>query len=349
MIDYKEIVKNLELSGVKSLLDSLDIPFREVDVALIMPTVCHNENVEEASWKLYYYKDSHIFYCYTEDGGMSIFSFLRKFYETRQIVYDWYADVLQAILNCSASKTYSVNPQAYRSRRDEYEPRKVQKRLEIHPHGLLDMFVSYYPVEWLADSISPEAMDKHNIKFSISQNKIIIPHYNTKGELIGIRGRALNPAEAENFGKYMPVQIEGKWYSHPLSLNLYSLDKNWKNIEKSGIAYVFEGEKSCLQFESFSLLNCAVASCGSNFNKYQLDLLVRKTHVREVVLCYDSEEITGEDKYFQKLYQICKKYNNYCTMSFIYDRQGLLPKKASPSDHGEAIFRELLHRRVKVR
>ena len=58
-------------------------------------------------------------------------------------------------------------------------------------------------------------MDKFNIRYSISQNKIIIPHYNVNGELVGIRGRALNTQDIEQFGKYMPVQIENKWYSHP--------------------------------------------------------------------------------------------------------------------------------------
>jgi hypothetical protein len=38
-------------------------------------------------------------------------------------------------------------------------------------------------------------MDRYNILYSISQNKIIIPHYNIDGKLIGIRGRSLNPED----------------------------------------------------------------------------------------------------------------------------------------------------------
>ena len=75
-------------------------------------------------------------------------------------------------------------------------------------------------------------MDKFNIRYSTTQNKIIIPHYNADGQLVGIRGRALNEWEVENVGKYMPVQIEGKWYSHPLSLNLYGLNFNKEDIKK---------------------------------------------------------------------------------------------------------------------
>ena len=59
MIDYGQIIENLELEGVERLLTSLGIPYRDTEAALIMPTVCHNADIEEASWKLYYYKNSH--------------------------------------------------------------------------------------------------------------------------------------------------------------------------------------------------------------------------------------------------------------------------------------------------
>lgn len=348
MINYAEIIENLELEGIEKLLDSLEIPYRDTENALIMPTACHNVDLDEASWKLYYYKDSHIFYCYTECGSMSIFKFLQHYYETRQIEYDWYNDILQVILNCAA--TVTVDTRAYRSQADNYRPQKVRKELPTYPEGLLDIYTKYYPIEWLKDSITARVMDKYNILFSHSQNKIIIPHYNIHGELIGIRGRALNEWEVENIGKYAPVWIEGKCYSHPLSLNLYGLNKTWENIKRTGTAFVFESEKSVLQFEGFNeWKNLAVASCGSNLNKFQVDLLIRTCQVKNIVICYDNEELKGEDKYFNKLYNMCKKYTNYCNMSFIYDRDHLSPKKASPSDRGEEIFEKLLERRVFVK
>jgi hypothetical protein len=61
------------------------------------------------------------------------------------------------------------------------------------------------------------------------------------------------------------------------------------------------------------------------------------------------EELPPEDKYFYKLWNICKKYSNYCTFSFIYDRENLLDLKDSPTDKGEEIFKKLLEKRVKVK
>lgn len=350
MIDYQNIIENLQTEQVKNLLIELGADVIEKDNYLMCSTICHNEDPAQASKKLYYYKDTHLFYCYTECGPLNIFKFLKHYYDTRSIEYDWYQDILQVVLNCSASSLIHKNVNAYQSQRSDYEQQKIRKDLPTFSKGLLDCFVKRYPIEWINDHISREAMDKYDIRYSISQNKIIIPHFDVSENLVGIRGRALDEWEVENVGKYMPVQIEGKWYSHPLSLNLYGLNFNKNEIKKYGIAYVFESEKSVLQFESFSTLhNCAVASCGSSLNKYQVDLLVRFCQPREIVICYDNEELKGESKYFDKLWNMCEKYKNYCNMSFIYDRENLTPSKASPSDCGEEIFKKLLNERIKIK
>ena len=146
----------------------------------------------------------------------------------------------------------------------------------------------------------------------------------------------------------MPVQIEQIWYKHPLSLNLYGLNKNLQAIKQNKKVFIFEAEKSVLQFESFNQPNCAVAVCGSSLNKFQLDILIRECSPDEFVICFDREKEEG-DKYFNKLWKICEKYHNYGNFSFIYDREGLLELKDSPSDKGEDIFNKLLDRRVIVK
>lgn len=349
MIDYKSIIDNLRIEDVKELV--LRLGAREViekDGFFITNTICHNEDADEASLKLYFYYNNKIFYCYTECGPMSIFKFLKHYYETRGIIYDWYQDIYEVVLNCSSYNPMLARHQRYVPKRDKYEKGQL-KTIEPISENLLNCFTKFYPSEWLKDGISKDAIDKFNILFSISQNKIIIPHYNPDGRLIGIRGRALDEWEVENIGKYTPVKVEDQWYSHPLSLNLYGLNLTKENIKKYGICYVFESEKSVLQLESFNLPNCGVAVCGSNFNKFALKLLLKTAHPQEVILCFDSEENEGEEKYFNKLYKICSKYTNYVNMSFVYDRKHLLNKKDSPSDRGEDIFRELIKKRIKVK
>lgn len=218
MIDYQAIIDELDDNKVKSMLDKLEIPYEDREGYLVMPTVCHHSNIDDASMKLYYYKNTHIFYCYTEDGAMSIFSFLKHFYEARDIDYDWFTDIYEVIRGCSYFNEHQ-NTTSYKSIRNDYILKKERQELPAYPDKIMECFIKYYPIEWLNDGISYEAMDKFNIRYSPSQNKIIIPHYDVNGRLVGIRGRALNQEDIDTWGKYMPIQIEGKWYSHPLSLN----------------------------------------------------------------------------------------------------------------------------------
>lgn len=350
MIDYKSIVEQLDTYKVVQLMIKLGADeFIEKEDYLIFPTICHNENAAEASMKLYYYKNSNLFVCYTECGNMNIFSFMKHYYETRGISYDWYQDVYKVILDCSNyNPNFEFAPQRYQRIRDTYiAPERVE--LPTYPNSIIDVFTKFYPPEWLNDGITKKSMEKFNIRYSIPQNKIIIPHYNPNGELVGIRGRALNEWEVENVGKYMPVQIEGKWYSHPLSLNLYGLNFSKDNIRRVGTCFLFEAEKSCLQFDGFDFANCSAAVCGSQFNKHALKLLMQTARPREVVICFDKEEKPGSDEYFYKLWNIGKKYQTYCDFSFIYDRENLLDMKDSPTDKGSDIFWRLYRKRVMIK
>ena len=350
-MDYKQIIDNLDINSIVELMKKLGADrYEEKEKFFIFPTICHNINSAEASMKLYLYKDTKLFVCYTEDGNMSIFKFLKTYYETRQIEYDWFEDIYNVVLNCGNFRPKEgFDTIQYQSLKERYQIKKKTVELQQYSNGILDMFMKNYPVEWLNDGISKRAMDKYNIKYSVSQNKIIIPHYDINNNLIGIRGRALNEWEIENIGKYMPIQIEKKWYTHPLSLNLYGLNHTKENIKKYGICYIGEAEKFCLQSESFSFPNCSCAVCGSQFNKYQLDILMKNCRPKEIVICFDKEEKDKEDKYFFKLYNLCKKYINYCKMSFIYDNDNLLKLKESPTDCGENIFKKLLEKRIIVK
>jgi len=349
MINYEEIIEELDVERVKDLLRALDVPFRTQSDCLIMPTVCHNADIDEASYKLYFYFDSKIFYCYTECGSFSIFSFLKKFYETRDIEYDWYDDIYKVVLDCSNYSANYSSEERYKSIKNLFEKKKTDINLPEYDDCVLDCFIRYYPIEWTNDGITKKAMDKFDIRYSISQHKIVIPHRDVSGKLVGIRGRALDEWEIENVGKYLPMKVENIWYRHPLGLNLYGLYENIDNIRQSGIVYVCESEKAVLQAEGFSFPNCCVAVCGSNFNKYALKILIKLCKPREIVICFDNEEVAGEDKYFKKLMNICKKYKNYCQFSFVYDNKGLTELKDSPTDKGEETFVKLIEGRVRVK
>lgn len=347
-MNYKEIVDNLDTNKVKQLLYDLGANnVIEKDNCLITNTICHN--IENGSMKLYYYYNTHTFYCYTSCESMSIFKFLQHYYETRGYEYNWWIDIYEVIKNCSVSinKNEFFTP-PYVSIKDGF-CKKESYNFKKYSESVLKSFTKFYTPEWLNDGISIKTMEKYEILYSIAQNKIIIPHRDVNGNLIGIRGRALNIDEIEVVGKYAPLHFENKWYSHKLSLNLYGLFQNKENISKTGICYIGEGEKFVMQLESFSTPNCGVAVCGNKFNKFQLDLLLKTCYPREIIICFDNEELLHKNSYFNKLYNLCSQYNKYCNFSFIYDMNNLLKLKESPTDRGELIFNELLRKRIKVK
>lgn len=347
-MNWDEVISNLTEQDIIDLMKYFGVTnYKMTPEAIIFPTICHNTDIDGASMKLYYYRDNHFFYCYTEDGGMSVFKFVEQVYKTRGIDYDWYNDVFLLITKGKKNEGFKTEKRELLG--DRYGRRRRERQLEIYPKGVLDVFEKIYPTQWLEEGISKETMDKFDIKFSISQNKIIIPHYNENGELVGIRGRALNTWEIENIGKYMPIQIEQKWYKHPLSLNLYGLNETKENIRKNGYVCLFEGEKSVLLMDGFKRPNCGVAVCGSSINKFQIDILMKTCAPKEFIICFDKEEEGIEDKYFNKLKKLGEKYLNYGDFSFIYDFHNRLEMKDSPVDKGEKIFNQLLKERVRVK
>ena len=323
--------------------------YENTDKYILFPTICHNLNASEASMKLYFYKDSKIFYCYTECGKMSIFSFLKHYYETKNYEYDWFQDIYSVVESCSIRKTveeFTYN--TFEKKKEKYYYNNTISFIN-YPKGILDIFNKVYPIEWLKDNISKKAMDKYNILYSISQNKIIIPHYDINNNLIGIRGRALNLEEVETFGKYMPIKIENKWYSHKLSLNLYGLNLNKNNIINNGYVYLFESEKSVLQCESFFEDNCSVACCGSSISATQIQQLLN-AGAEEIIIAFDRQfEEVGDDEFKRlktKLIRVRDRYKNFATISFIFDKNMITGYKDSPIDCGPQIFLQLFKERI---
>lgn len=324
---------------------------------IIFRTICHNVNPDEASMKLYYYKSNHLFHCYTECGDtFNIFELIMRVaaiqnYNNGDFSFRNAIEFLIKHSGINNTESYVAHGGRYTSIADKYRRKSRSIELPTYPEGLLNLFEPAYPPEWMAEGIGIDSMDKFEIRYSISRNKIIIPHYDINGNLVGIRGRALNPMEVELYGKYMPVEIENKFYAHPLSQNLYGLNLSKEYIKEQRIAILFESEKSVLMYDTYFNKNVSVAVCGSNFNKAQLDLLCKNTQPREIVIAFDKEYTAAAspeaDKYFKKLWDLSQKYSQYCHISFIFDRENLLAPKDSPIDKGKEIFLTLFKKRIK--
>ena len=351
MSELKDLVNSLTNEEIIEIMTKLGADrFEETGNAIIFSTICHNHSAAESKMKLYYYPKTHTFHCYTDCScTFNIIEMFKKRYELMNVQYDFFKDIVLKIGGKAGPKECETFYQPYQSLY-ETENHSVEVNLPALNKGLLNAFTFYPTVEWLEDGISEEAMKIYNILYSIQENKIIIPHYDVEGNLVGIRGRALNDEDLP-FGKYRPVTIEGKLYNHPLQFNLYGLNFVRENIRKYKTAIVAESEKSCLQYSTMfgQDRNIVVAACGSSFHKYQLDLLI-KCGAERVLIAFDKEGETWaeKEKYFAKLKGICEKYKNYCTMGFLSDSKNLLRLKDSPFDKGASVFKPLYETAIWV-
>lgn len=349
MSELKDLVNQLSDAQIIDIMTSLGADrYQETHNAIVFPTICHNEHAADAKMKLYYYPKTKTFHCYTDCGcTFNIIEMFKKRYELLNVQYDFFKDI---VLRIGGEMTRKKSTGFYQPYKPLYETENHEVEVNLTPlnKGLLNVYTFYPTTEWLNDGISEEAMRRYNILYSISDNKIVIPHYDVEGNLIGIRGRTLNEEELP-FGKYLPMKIEGVTYAHPLGVNLYGLNFVRENIRKFKMAIVAESEKSCLQYETMfgTDKNIVVASCGSSFHKTQLDLLLQ-CGAERVLIAYDKEGQTWDEKtkYYDKLKGICSKFKNYCTMGFIVDQGNLLKLKQSPFDCGPEVAAKLISKGV---
>jgi len=320
---------------------------------IIFPTICHNPLDQDASMKLYYYKDSHMFHCYTEcSENFDIFDLIKRVKEVNHQPYNFY-EVVYSIADLAAYNIFSdTTEEKYISNIDSKKENE-EIILQEYDKTVLELFCPYLTVEWAREGITEKSMSKFEISHYIYRNKIVIPHYDIDGRLIGIRGRALEPEEEQLYGKYMPLRVENILYRHPLSFNLYGLYQNKEDIKKYQTAIIFEGEKSVLKFEEMYDYNISVASCGSSLNYRQVELLVKELGVKDIIIAYDKEfdNFASQEArdYYYKLEKICRKYINYCNFYFLFDFKGLLSIKDAPIDRGKEIFEKIMMSKVQVK
>ena len=108
-------------------------------------------------------------------------------------------------------------------------------------------------------------------------------------------------------------------FNHPLSFNLYNLNKSKDNIKKIQKVIIVEGEKSCLKYASYfgAENDITVATCGQNLLNYQMELLYN-VGAKEYIIAWDREGAKEDkSKYVKKFYNLQKKYGAYYNLSFI--------------------------------
>lgn len=361
----KELRESLTIEDINFLLGELGgAPLVSRGANYITETLCHNAP-GEGSHKLYYYPNSHLWQCYTGcQASFDIFELIVRHKDAIGIKISL-TEAVRWVKSKLGYDTFDFSQQKQESddwkilKRYQKEDRNVEQSESRKENDkiiapCLDNLHKCTVSEWLDNGINSITHVKYGIRYYPVGNCIIIPHLNKDGELVGVRQRTLDQEQIDLWGKYRPARISGEMFNHHLGYELYGLSFNKENIQRSKKAIIFEGEKSVLLMDSLvgENANIAVACCGSNISKRQIDLLI-DLGVSEVIIAFDKEYHEIGDIDFKKQVKVFNNIHNrfspFLKVSFMFDKEGILSYKSSPIDEGKDKFLYLLNNRVSIK
>lgn len=370
-LDKNAILDSLTKNDIIKICNILGSPQYKEDNSgnLCFSTcLCHGG---DSPYKLMYYhqpgpdypnRHHGIFKCYTCGDAYDIVELVIRAMRQQGKTYTWYKALRWIAQNTGKIQLASKDTGSVtkvedfswidRLKNAQKKKRAIPKLTEIN-ENILEIFCYYPHEEWLKDHITPEALGRFGIGYYGLTNQIIIPHYDINNRLIGIRGRYLDKIDADMFGKYVPLQIEGKWLSHQLGSNLYGINVVKDTIINKKKLMLVEAEKSVLQsYSYFSDDSFTVAACGSSITQTQIKIMLEELQINEIVYApdrdyHDANSFEAE-LWWQKQIKKLAPLVPYVKVCLIADKKNRLDFKDSPTDKGKDILLELLDEKIII-
>lgn len=360
-----ELLKTLTQKDILKIIESVGCVDYKVnsDGSISLSTFyCHKGDSVN---KLIYYPNSNdpkfhygIFKCYTCGDSYNIIEFVIRANRSQGKSITWYkaieyiATITSYNISITIEKPKHICDMSWLKKFSKDKSTDIIDCKPIDEH-VLEMF-EYTPHEtFLNDHISRETLSTFEISYWGNTNQIVIPHRDRHQNLIGIRGRYLDEEDVENIGKYVPLNIEGKFLSHKLSHNLYGIHINQDKIKACRKCLLLESEKGVMQNHSyFGDDDFSLAVCGSEISEEQVKLLLNYLKIEELILGFDKEykDPYGWDGelYKNKLFKKIRPIIPYCKVSIIWDKDGLLEYKDAPTDKGKDTLLKLLENKIEI-
>lgn len=359
-----EVRKKLGIEQIFELLLEWGGDPAYTDFGIVSATICHNPP-GEGSRKLYYYSNTDLFHCFTgcANPSFDIFELVVKIasiqwgkeYDLNDAVR--YIAIRYGLAGEEELEDDSLIDWKTFNAYDRVQSLEIKDyHAELKPYDDIILDRLNYNVKilpWLKEGITPEVMTHARIGYFPATAQITIPHFDKNGKFVGLRGRSLCQPDIDMYGKYRPMVINKQQYNHPLGMNLYNLNNSKEQIQLVNKAIIFEGEKSCLLYQSYFGINndISVACCGSSISAYQIQLLL-DCNVKEIIIAFDRQfQEIGDDEFkhlTNNLTKINDRYKNYVDISIIFDKKMITGYKDSPIDCGKDTFLKLWRERIKL-
>ena len=355
-IDVKKLKKSLSLAHHKQIMQALGIPaYSENKEQIIYFSGDRNKDALKGSPKLYFYKDSQIYFGYTSSRSYDIISLV----QTRLSLLKQpcsFLDACQFILD-----TTNINPDSIsRVKKDGHvydwsslerfiKVRKYGNQLSEYNRNIIDTLPSLYPQAWIDEGISEETMDKYQIRYYERCNQTVIPCFDDEARLVGVRVRNWDKDRVEQ-AKYMPlVTLDGQCYKFNTNQVFYGINYNKLEIERTGKVIIVESEKAVMKLDTYmGRHNIALGMYGSNLGIQRRNQLL-KMGVNTVSYVVDNDFIGQDDAFFEqwreKIQHFIKLWDGFCRVEIVWDNLGLLGPKENATDRTKEVWEQLWENR----
>ena len=214
--------------------------------------------------------------------------------------------------------------------------RNREVKLKTYDDSVLNQYETYGNLMFLNDGISLAAQKFWNIRFSVMDNRIIIPIRNEYGQLCGAKGR-LNGVPEDDEPKYIyPIPVMS-------SQLLYGYSENYQYLYGNDIILV-ESEKSVMQAWDFGVRNI-VALGSNNLSEKQTKLLLQ-LQPKKIIIAMD-EGLSFEQT--QRNANTIKDLSSIFIPEIWYWDSDLdldIPSKSSMTDLGKEKFEEIMEEQL---
>ncbi|WJJ55327.1 hypothetical protein QB910_000083 [Dabrowskivirus KKP3916] len=202
---------------------------------------------------------------------------------------------------------------------------------EVIDEKVLDDY-KLYPVElWIKEGITARTQLTFQVGFDIWSERIVFPVHNSKGELIGVKGRYIGLDQyIQDHQKYIYLHKCNK------SLELFNYHRALPYIHFHKCVYVVEGAKTVMKAWSNGIRNM-VSMEGDQLSPAQVQLLKDLGIDVEYIFAFDKDK---DEKYVKE--QI-DKFTPIHKVSYLMDDDNIFEGKQSPLDLGVEAWYSLLN------